>query len=204
MFGSDDRDGDVERAGGGQRPAHGGDVGLDRAGPRDDRSGSVERGAERRTVERHFLADPADVANRPTALGGCDVRAGAAVADGQVRRLTRALREPVEVGLCGRDQPIERRAAPQPCRESQRRRPGGEVPVRIAIDIPASLQRSEIPQRRGRREPGRVGGGGQVAAAPCQHDLEQVEHTSDRPGDVDLVEDAWLGGRGDGHGRDVS
>ena len=136
MVGPDDRHGDVERAGGDQCPAHGRDVGFDRAGSRDDRAGSLQCSAERRTIERHVLSDPADVANRPTALGGGDVRAGAAVADGQICRLAGALREPVEVGLCRRDQPIERRAASQPCSESQRCRPGGEVAARIAIDIP--------------------------------------------------------------------
>ena len=111
MYGSDDRDRHAQLPGDGHGDTHRGDVRFDGADPGGDGTGFCQRGAERRAVQVEDLTDRPDVANRPRALGGGDVRAGLAVADCEVRRFAGALGETIEERLSGDGEPVEPLAA---------------------------------------------------------------------------------------------
>ncbi len=185
---ADDRDGDAEPADARQGEAHRRDVGFDGARAGRDHTRLSERGAERGAGQLDVLADPAHVTDRPAALGGGDVGAGAPVAHREIGRLAGLFGEPIEMGLGGRRQPVEHGAAAQGCGDAQDRRARGVVAGDVAIDIAAGFERPQVSQGRGRGQLGGVGRRGQVAATRCEHDLEQVEDASDRTGQRGLLD----------------
>ena len=195
---ADDRDGDAELADARQGEAHRRDVGFDgaRAGRDDTRLG--QGGAERGAGQPDVLADPADVADRPAALRGGDVGAGASVAHREIGRLAGLCGEPIEVGLGGRREPVEHGAAAQGCGDAQDRRAGGVVAGDVAIDVAAGFERAQVSQCRGRGQLGGVGRRGQVAPPVGEHELEQVEDAGDRTGQCGLLDQF------DRHGRSSS
>ena len=158
------------------------------AGPDGDHPGVGQSPTHRGAGQRHVLAHPADVPDHPGALGARHVggRADAdrgAITHREVGRLAGLGSQPVQVGLDGGQQPVQRTVAVQRRSDAQDPRAGRERPGVITGQVAAGLECPQVSQRGGRGEPDLVGHRGQVAPPGSQDGLEGVQDPTHRTGD---------------------